>query len=47
MFIQAVEEVFGLIAGWLEEAGGDEQQLHAKLLGPVAGPPAIPKRLVR
>jgi hypothetical protein len=47
VFIQAAEEVFGLLAGWLQAAGGDESQLMAKLLGPIAGPPAIPKRLVR
>jgi glutamate-1-semialdehyde 2,1-aminomutase len=46
-FIAVVEEVFGLIAAWLREASGDEMKLSSKLLGPVAGPPAIPKRLVR
>ena len=47
VYLRAVEEVFGEMVGWLREAGGDEMQLGAKLNGPIAGAPAIQKRLVR
>lgn len=47
VYLQAVREVFADIAGWLEEVGGDEDRLSAKLLGPMAGAPAIRQRLVR
>ena len=46
-YLSAVRAVFADIAGWLEEAGGDEHALAAKLAGPIAGPPAIQRRLVR
>lgn len=47
VYLQAVREVFADIAAWLEEAGGAEERLSEKLLGPVAGAPAIRQRLVR
>lgn len=47
VYLQAVRKVFGDVARWLEEAGGEEEQLGEKLLGPMAGAPAIRQRLVR
>ena len=47
VYLKAVTEVFGAIAGWLDEAGGDDAALESKLLGPMAGAPAIRQRLVR
>ena len=47
VYLQAVREVFADIARWLEEAGGKEASLVDKLLGPMAGAPAIRQRLVR
>jgi len=48
VYLKAVDQVFHDIARWLSEAGGDEGKLaEAKLMGPVAHPPAIRERLVR
>lgn len=48
VYLKAFDAVFHDIAAWLNEAGGDEGKLaDARLLGPVAHPPAIRQRLVR
>jgi hypothetical protein len=46
-YLAAVRLVFADMARWLIEAQGDEQALISRLNGPMAGPPAIQKRLVR
>jgi hypothetical protein len=49
VYLQAVQQTFADISSWLDEAGGldHEEKLASKLLGPVAGAPAIRQRLVR
>ena len=47
MCLNAAEDVFGILARWRRAERGDETKMVKYLQGPIAGPPAIPKRLVR